>query len=63
LKPGNKVIIKDKLTQKEYTYEVVSNGNDIRWGVEAEDIKYQTSDNPELWLITCWPPGYSKGDM
>ncbi|MGZ7208858.1 MAG: sortase domain-containing protein [Methanobacterium sp.] len=60
LKPGNKVIIKDKLTQKEYTYEVVSNGNDIRWGVEAEDIKYQTSDNPELWLITCWPPGYSR---
>ena len=36
-------------------------GNDIRMGVEAEDINYQATEVPELWLITCWPPGYSRG--
>lgn len=59
LKAGDPLIIEDKLTQKKYTYEVVSNG-DVRWGVEGVSIDYQPSDVPELWLITCWPPGYSR---
>lgn len=59
---GDKVIVKDNLTQKKYTYEVTTGPNsDIRWGVEAEDIRYQATETPELWLITCWPPGYSHG--
>jgi len=61
LKPGDKIIIKDNLTQKQYTYVVTTNpGSDIRWGVEAENINYQSANPPELWLITCWPPGYKR---
>ena len=61
-KPGDKIIIKDYLTQKQYTYEVTSNPkSDIRMGVEAENINYQATASPELWLITCWPPGYARG--
>lgn len=59
LKSGNKIIINNYLTQKKYIYVVT--GNEIRMGVEAEDIKYQVTEVPELWLITCWPPGYSRG--
>ena len=59
LKPGNQIIINDYLTQKKYTYVVT--GNEIRMGVDAVDIKYQATEVPELWLITCWPPGYSRG--
>lgn len=60
LKVGDPVIIKDYLTQKKYTYVVTSNGNDIRWGTRGVDINYQPSSTPELWLITCWPTGFSK---
>lgn len=60
LKIGDPLIIKDYLTQKKYTYEVVSNGEDIRWGVKGVSIGYQPSEEPELWLITCWPTGYSR---
>lgn len=59
LKAGNKVVVKDYLTQKEYTYEVTE--NEIRMGVDAVDITYHATASPELWLITCWPPGYSRG--
>ncbi|MGB9938108.1 MAG: sortase domain-bontaining protein [Methanobacterium sp.] len=59
LKPGNKVIINDYLTQKKYTYVVT--GSEVRMGVKGVDINYQATTNPELWLITCWPPGYSRG--
>lgn len=60
LKVGDPVIIKDYLTQKKYTYEVTANGNDIRWGVKGVSIQYQSTSTPELWLITCWPTGYSR---
>lgn len=60
LQVGDPVIIKDYLTQKKYTYEVTSNGDDIRWGVKGTAIGYQSSSVPELWLITCWPTGYSR---
>lgn len=59
LKPGNTLIIKDSVTQKKYTYQVVSNG-DVRWGVDGVSINFQATSEPELWLITCWPPGYSR---
>ena len=59
LKPGDKVIIKDFLTQKKYTYEVVSNG-DVRWGVKAKNIDYKATEEPELLLITCYPPGFMQ---
>jgi sortase A len=59
LKPGNQIIINDYLTQKKYIYVVT--GNEIRMGVKAVDINYQGTAVPELWLITCWPPGYSRG--
>lgn len=61
LKVGDPVIINDYLTQKKYTYEVTSNGDDIRWGVRGVDINYQSTSVPELFLITCWPTGYSRG--
>lgn len=57
LKSGDKVIIKDFLTQKKYTYEVESNG-DVRWGVKAKHIDYKPSEEPKLLLITCYPPGF-----
>ena len=60
LKVGDPLIINDYLTQKKYTYEVVSNGDDIRWGVKGTSINYQSTSTPELWLITCWPTGYSR---
>ena len=60
LKVGDPLIIKDYLTQKKYTYQVVSNGDDIRWGVKGTAIDYQSTSVPELWLITCWPTGYSR---
>ena len=60
LKVGDPVIVKDYLTQKKYTYQVTSNGDDIRWGVEGVSIGFQPSSEPELWLITCWPPGFSR---
>jgi len=59
LKSGDPLIIKDYITQKKYTYKVVSNG-DVRWGVKGVSIDYQPTDAPELWLVTCWPPGYSR---
>lgn len=59
LKAGDSIIIKDYLTQKKYVYQVESNG-DIRWGVKGTSIKYQPSEEPKLFLITCYPPGYSR---
>ena len=60
LKVGDPLIIKDYLTQKKYTYEVTSNGDDIRWGAKGVSLGYQSTSTPELWLITCWPTGYSR---
>jgi len=59
LKTGDKVIIKDFLTQKKYIYEVEYNG-DVRWGVKGKNIEYKASEEPKLLLITCYPPGYSR---
>ncbi len=59
LKPGNQITINNYLTQKKYNYVVT--GSEVRMGVKGVDIKYQATEVPELWLITCWPPGYSRG--
>lgn len=61
LKVGDPLIVKDYLTGKKYTYKVTSNGNDIRWGEKGDTIYYKATNKPELLLITCWPPGYSRG--
>lgn len=61
LKIGDPLIVNDYVTGKKYTYKVTSNGNDIRWGAKGDEIKYKATAEPELLLITCWPPGYSRG--
>lgn len=61
IKVGELVVVKDYVTGKKYTYQITSNGNDIRWGQEGDHIQYKRTANPELLLITCWPPGYSRG--
>ncbi|MEN4018060.1 MAG: sortase [Methanobacterium sp.] len=62
LKPGNSIIINDFLTQKKYTYHVTSN-NDVRWGVKWNNIDYQASEEPQLLLVTCHPPGFSRAAL
>lgn len=59
LKAGDSLIIKDYVTRKKYTYQVTSNG-DIRWGVKGVSIDYQSTEEPELLLVTCYPPGFSQ---
>lgn len=60
LKAGNQIIIiNDYLTQKKYIYVVT--GSEVRMGAKGTEINYQATEVPELWLITCWPPGYSRG--
>jgi sortase A len=51
---GDSVYIKDYLTQKKYTYKVVSN-NDIRYDYTTNTIKFPAGSK-ELVLATCWPP-------
>ena len=57
LKPGDKVIIKDLILKKVYTYEVTSNGDDIRWDYKTNPVKFSLEGEPRLLLITCYPPG------
>ncbi|MGZ7109354.1 MAG: sortase domain-containing protein [Methanobacterium sp.] len=55
---GSVIIINDYLTQKKYTYNVVSNG-ETKWDYHVNPIKYPKGTN-ELLLITCWPPGFKQ---
>ncbi|MDD1774136.1 MAG: sortase [Methanobacterium sp.] len=57
LEPGDKVIIKDLILKKVYTYEVTSNGDDIRWDYKSNPIKFSLEGEPRLLLVTCYPPG------
>ncbi len=57
LEPGDKVIIKDLILKKMYTYEVTSNGDDIRWDYKTNPIKFALEGEPRLLLVTCYPPG------
>ncbi|KAF5089072.1 Sortase domain protein [anaerobic digester metagenome] len=58
LKTGDSVVITDLLSQKRYTYHVSSNG-DIKWDFKTNPVNF-TAGTPELKMVTCWPPGYSK---
>lgn len=58
--PGDKIYIKDYLTQKMYTYTVVSN-NDIRYDYETNVIQFPAGSE-ELVIGTCWPPGYTSAE-
>ncbi len=60
IKPGDTVIVRDYLTQKKYTYVVVSN-DDIRYDYAVNTIKFPQGTN-ELVLGTCWPPGYTTAE-
>ncbi|MEN4007386.1 MAG: sortase [Methanobacteriaceae archaeon] len=62
LDPGDRIIINDFLTQKKYIYQVTQN-DDIRWGVKWNDIDYQASEEPQLLLITCHPPGFARAAL
>jgi len=57
LKVGDKVIIIDYTNFKKYTYQVTSNGNDIRWDYKENPIQFETRGDARLMLITCYPPG------
>lgn len=58
LKIGSEVIINDYLTQKKYTYLVVSN-DETKWDYKVNPIQYPKGTN-EVLLITCWPPGFKQ---
>lgn len=57
LSPGDKVIIKDLTYKKIYTYEVTSNGNDIRYDYKTNPIRFALEGDSRLLLVTCYPPG------
>lgn len=57
LAPGDKVIIKDLIYKKIYTYEVTSNGNDIRYDYKTNPIRFAMEGDARLLLVTCYPPG------
>lgn len=56
LKPGDEVVIDDYLSQKKYTYQVTSNGEDIRYDYQTNPITFPGGD-ANLFLVTCYPPG------
>ena len=60
LQAGDTVIINDYLTQKKYTYKVVSN-NDIRYDYTTNLIQFP-SGKKELVLGTCWPQGFTAAE-
>jgi sortase A len=60
INPGDTIIIRDYLTQKKYTYVVVSN-NDIRYDYTTNLIQFPKGTN-ELVIGTCWPPGYTSAE-
>lgn len=60
LQIGDTVIINDYLTQKKYTYKVVSN-NDIRYDYTTNVITFPAGIK-ELVLGTCWPEGFTAAE-
>ncbi|BDZ70925.1 sortase domain-containing protein [Methanobacterium petrolearium] len=60
LQTGDTVIINDYLTQKKYTYQVVSN-DDIRYDYTTNLIEFPAGKT-ELVLGTCWPEGYTAAE-
>ena len=56
----DKIYINDFLTQKMYTYTVVSN-NDIRYDYETNVIQFPAGSE-ELVIGTCWPPGSTAAE-
>jgi len=58
LKAGDKVYVDDYLTQKRYTYSVLSS-NDIRYDYQTNKVKF-SGGSRELILGTCWPPGFTS---
>ncbi len=58
LKTGDSVVIDDYLTQREYIYQVYSNG-DLKWDYETNPIEFPP-DNKDLLLVTCYPPGTTE---
>ena len=55
LKKGDKIIIKDFLSQKKYIYEVYLNG-DIKYDYKKNPVKFPPKSS-NLILVTCWPKG------
>jgi sortase A len=60
LQAGDTVIINDYLTQKKYTYQVVSN-DDIRYDYTTNLIEFPAGSK-ELVLGTCWPEGFTAAE-
>jgi sortase A len=58
LNTGDKVIITDYLTQRNYVYQVESNG-DIKSDYKTNPLQF-ASGTYELTLVTCYPPGYEE---
>lgn len=57
LEPGDKVMIQDLVLNRVYTYEVTSNGDDIRWDYKTNPLQFALEGEPRLLLVTCYPPG------
>ena len=57
LQIGDKVIIKDTVMKKKYTYSVTSNGDDIRWDYKTNPVRFAQEGEARLMLMTCYPPG------
>lgn len=57
LAPGDRVIVKDLVLKKVYTYQVTSNGEDIRWDYKTNPIRFALEGEARLLLVTCYPPG------
>lgn len=60
LVPGDKIYIYDEGNKKKYTYQVVSNGKDIRYDYQTNPIKFEQGGTPRLLLVTCYPPGTTR---
>lgn len=58
LNNGDKVIITDYLTQRNYVYEVTNNG-DIKSDYKTNPLQF-AAGTYELTLVTCYPPGYEE---
>lgn len=57
LRVGDEVIIQDMVVSREYVYQVVSNGADVRWDYKTNPIQFAQDGDARLMLITCYPPG------
>lgn len=58
LNTGDKVIITDYLTQRNYVYQVESNG-DVKSDYKTNPLQFAPGTY-ELTLATCYPPGYEE---